>query len=272
MAAVANGSGFAENQGYDPGDQIILYEYEGALLDIVGNIWAVPDSSTQVIFDGLINWFAPPPEDTLTVEVAGTMPYDNAPGGSRPSMAQMDSTTPTVGDIIALHESHCFIPTVSALDIDVEDLFHYVADDSAIMSLTPFDTIYFPEGNQVHMAITTESVAWFLEEVHHGESGVRPGPPAVYDELVLEQNFPNPCNPTTTIRFGLPSAGDVSLRIYDVRGRHVRTLIDERRGSGIHLAVWDGRNNEGELAPAGVYGYLLTTPVAKAGKKLVVVR
>ena len=99
-----------------------------------------------------------------------------------------------------------------------------------------------------------------------------PGPPAVYDELVLEQNFPNPCNPATTIRFSVPADGRVSLRIYDVRGRHVRTLLDERRGSGTHLAVWDGRNNEGELTPAGVYSYLLTTRVAKAGKKLVVVR
>jgi hypothetical protein len=69
----------------------------------------------------------------------------------------------------------------------------------------------------------------------------------------LGQNYPNPFNPTTTIPFTLASAGRVTLRIYDVRGALVATLIDERRDAGAHVARWDGHTNAGAIAPTGVY-------------------
>ena len=59
--------------------------------------------------------------------VNGTLPYDSAPGGWRASMAQLDTTQAPYGDIVALHNAHCFIPTVSALDLPTSDLFFDVA-------------------------------------------------------------------------------------------------------------------------------------------------
>ena len=130
------------DQGFAPGDQIIFYEYSSLLVDILGNVWAVPDSANHIIFDGLLDLIWPFPDDQLTVYVEGTRPYDSAPGGTRGSMAQMDSTEAPYGDIVALHDTHCFIPTVSALAIDTADLLYDVAGDPDLLASTPFDAVY----------------------------------------------------------------------------------------------------------------------------------
>jgi hypothetical protein len=70
--------------------------------------------------------------------------------------------------------------------------------------------------------------------------------------FALDQNFPNPFNPTTTIRYQLPVDGRVALRIYDVLGREVQTLVDEAKPAGFHEATL----NATALA-SGVYFYRL---------------
>jgi hypothetical protein len=71
--------------------------------------------------------------------------------------------------------------------------------------------------------------------------------------LELPPNFPNPFNPETTIRYVLPSPGTVRIGIYDVSGRLVRTIVDEQRPSGNHLAVWNGLNQTGSSVASGIY-------------------
>ncbi len=82
-------------------------------------------------------------------------------------------------------------------------------------------------------------------------------------EVYLNQNSPNPFNPTTTIAFGLPEAGPVTLRVYDLAGRLVRTLLAETADAGDHQVVWDGADDLGHPAASGVYFCRL-----KAGKVL----
>ncbi len=78
------------------------------------------------------------------------------------------------------------------------------------------------------------------------------------DDYVLEQNFPNPFNPTTTIRFKLPIRDRVSLRIYDMLGREVRTLVDHQEyPAGPSQVVWDGKANGGQPVSSGTYFYSL---------------
>lgn len=69
----------------------------------------------------------------------------------------------------------------------------------------------------------------------------------------LGVNYPNPFNPQTSIPFSLASEGRVTLRVFDVSGRLVATLLDEHRGAGEHVARWDGRASSGGGAPTGVY-------------------
>jgi hypothetical protein len=77
--------------------------------------------------------------------------------------------------------------------------------------------------------------------------------------FALHQNYPNPFNPRTTITYEVPgeSEVEVSLVIYDLRGRRVRTLVDDRLSPGTHSVVWDGRASFGSPVPSGVYLYRL---------------
>jgi hypothetical protein len=80
--------------------------------------------------------------------------------------------------------------------------------------------------------------------------------PAVY---ALSQNFPNPFNPTTTIEYSIPQAGNVDLVIYNLAGQKVRTLINEHQAASYSKVVWDGKNDMGETVGAGMYFYKLVS-------------
>jgi len=81
------------------------------------------------------------------------------------------------------------------------------------------------------------------------ETGDRERP----SEFVLSQNYPNPFNPSTKIGFTLAKSGFVTLQVYDVLGREVRTLVSEELSSGYKSVIWDGRNDEGDEVASGVY-------------------
>jgi hypothetical protein len=93
--------------------------------------------------------------------------------------------------------------------------------------------------------------------------------PAAYK---LAQNFPNPFNPQTTIAFGMREKGHVSLKIFNVAGQLVRTLVNEVRDAGSHRVTWDGRNNLGAQATSGVYFYKMETKSFSATHKMVMLR
>jgi len=75
----------------------------------------------------------------------------------------------------------------------------------------------------------------------------------------VEQNFPNPFNPMTTIRFELPSSARTRVAIFDVAGHHVKTLLDEDLAAQIHQVTWTGDDHRGRSVAAGVYFYLVTS-------------
>ena len=80
-------------------------------------------------------------------------------------MAQADSTEAPYGDIVALQPSHCFIPTISALDLATSDLFYDIAGEPDLLAMTPFDAVYFPAENEEHVAITAQNAEQFAS--HH---------------------------------------------------------------------------------------------------------
>lgn len=88
----------------------------------------------------------------------------------------------------------------------------------------------------------------------------------------LQQNFPNPFNPVTTIRFILPTESPVRLAIYDVAGRVVRTLIDKQLGPGVYSPVWNGMSDAGKPAATGVYFYRLEADGFTESKKMILVK
>jgi hypothetical protein len=93
-------------------------------------------------------------------------------------------------------------------------------------------------------------------------------PPAAF----LGQNFPNPFNPVTTIRFGLAKPSHVSLRIYDAAGRLVRVLVDERMDADRHEITWNGLDSAGRAVSSGIYFYSLIAGEFKETRKMVLLR
>ncbi|UCG50801.1 MAG: T9SS type A sorting domain-containing protein [Candidatus Latescibacterota bacterium] len=88
----------------------------------------------------------------------------------------------------------------------------------------------------------------------------------------LGQNYPNPFNPETRIRFTLPENGLVTLRVYDVSGRLVKTVVAKEMPGGSHTVTWDGTNNSGESVASGVYFYRLSAGERIATRKMVLLR
>jgi hypothetical protein len=88
----------------------------------------------------------------------------------------------------------------------------------------------------------------------------------------LEQNTPNPFNPTTTIAFTLPSTQHVSLVIYDATGRVVKTLADGVSQFGSHRLEWDGTDNAGNAVGSGIYFYRLEAGSFIQSKKMVLLK
>ena len=82
--------------------------------------------------------------------------------------------------------------------------------------------------------------------------------PAATRGVVLEQNVPNPFNPYTTIRYSLDAGTDVALRVFDVKGRMVRELVNGHRVAGRHQVIWDGLDGSGERVSSGTYFYRLS--------------
>lgn len=80
--------------------------------------------------------------------------------------------------------------------------------------------------------------------------------------FTLMQNYPNPFNPTTTIQFGLPVAANVTVRIYNVLGQEVATLVDGPQSAGTFQAIWNGRNSAGAPVASGMYFYSLVAKSA----------
>ncbi len=89
--------------------------------------------------------------------------------------------------------------------------------------------------------------------------------------LVLNQNSPNPFNSSTTISYELNQNSHVSLKVYDLSGREVRTLADGNENSGLNSVVWNGSNNSGESAPTGTYIIRLQTDSCSESVKAVLI-
>jgi hypothetical protein len=89
---------------------------------------------------------------------------------------------------------------------------------------------------------------------------------------VLFQNAPNPFPSSTSIAFSIKEAGHVSLVVFDAKGRLVRVLADEVREANRYVEVWDARDDNGRLVPAGTYFYSLDAPGWKASKKMTLAR
>ena len=91
-------------------------------------------------------------------------------------------------------------------------------------------------------------------------------------EFALHDNYPNPFNPTTTLRFDLPEVSDITLIIYNMLGQKVRTFDYQNTSAGYHSVTWDATNDLGQQVGAGVYLYQLQTNNFVKTRKMVLLK
>jgi hypothetical protein len=96
--------------------------------------------------------------------------------------------------------------------------------------------------------------------------------PVIPSAYMLAQNSPNPFNPSTVIKFDLPRAGFVTLKIYNVLGQIVRNLIDEELTAGTYTTFFDGKDNNKNDIASGVYFYRLDTEGFSQSKKMMLLK
>ena len=94
-----------------------------------------------------------------------------------------------------------------------------------------------------------------------------PESPSIPTKFSLEQNYPNPFNPTTVISYKMPINSLVTIKVYDVLGRDVQTLVNERLNAGSHSVTFGAKN-----LPSGVYFYELRAGYYSSAKKLVLLK
>ncbi|MCH8943127.1 MAG: T9SS type A sorting domain-containing protein, partial [Bacteroidetes bacterium] len=91
-------------------------------------------------------------------------------------------------------------------------------------------------------------------------------------EYATEQNYPNPFNPTTTIRFALPEASFVTLKIYNMLGQEVKTLVNEQKNAGTFNVQWKGDNDSGNKVSSGTYIYRVIAGSHIFTKKMILLK
>ena len=91
-------------------------------------------------------------------------------------------------------------------------------------------------------------------------------------DFVLHHNYPNPFNPTTTIRYDLPKDSKVQIMIYDIMGRVVRILVNEKQNGGYKSIIWNGTNDFGQEVGMGMYFYRISAGGFVQIKKMVLLK
>jgi hypothetical protein len=154
---------------------------------------------------------------------------------------------------------------------DIQTNAHTLAD--TLMEGTYYWKVYAYTNQSIY--IVSNEIFQFYATGLTGIGGGRPSA-SIPKSFDLRQNFPNPFNPQTTISFDIQGEdGELSpahLRIYDVRGKLVRTLFEGDLRSGNYQFTWDGRNDSDQSLPSGIYVYRLAVDDWSSVRKMILVK
>lgn len=210
---------------------------------------------------------------TFLIRAATTIPttfYDSSPD----SGYSVDNLAPSIPQALVYNAGALAWNPSTAADFDYfsvyggnggsfasATLIDYTVAPSLNVSASPY-TFYF-------VTATDFSGNEGSPALFNAASGVG-GTPKSY--ILSISSYPNPFNPTTTIRYTLPSRGPTQVSIYDARGSRVATLVDEVKDSGAYTQSWDGRRTAGGVAGSGIYFVRVTHPSGAKSYKIVLLK
>lgn len=232
--------------------------------DFCNAIWRAVEVVFQVDFNNTA-WESIGPGDVVGVN--GTPNNAEPPtfDWTIPSLNLMmdDGVAP---DLVAgdkIYSVSVIFPDTSAQNIDFKYLFNDAYEGSTVgnryFAIDPdnFDAVGNPQILPVHV---------------FQDLGLTPVTQVRLPLMMLDQNLPNPFNPSTEIKFNISRAGTGSLRVYNVRGELVRTLQSGKFAAGPGSVVWDGRANSGKAVGSGVYFYRLEIGGEALTKRMVLLK
>ncbi|MBN2012673.1 S8 family serine peptidase [candidate division KSB1 bacterium] len=118
---------------------------------------------------------------------------------------------------------------------------------------------------------------WMIDDVQVREFmatdvAAHDAPVQVPTEFALRQNYPNPFNPETSIQFQLKAASNVTIRVYNMMGQLVRTLVDAKHDAGYYMVHWDGMDQAGRSVSSGIYVYRMEAPAFVQTRKMLLLK
>ncbi len=188
----------------------------------------------------------------------------------RPSYAYswIPETTAGLAVSLTLDQVQSLDQPTYTMPIDVEIQTASGTEQHVIMNDMRSQSFSIPVGD-TPIAVTLDPGRWILGSFVEEPVGVATGPAAPWG---VDAPVPNPAFGATTISFLTATPGRVAVRVFDVAGRHVRTLTSEVLSAGPHTVTWDGRDRHGEPVAAGSYRVRLVGPDGVDHASVLVVR
>jgi hypothetical protein len=217
---------------------------------VIGNAdgWKVAQGATTLQLDTWYHVVGTYEASTLKIYLNGQLDGSNNVGSLSISYSSMANAGPNPSTMYVgiQHNSNNSSPTASA---DLYFPFQGVIDEVRVYNraLTATEVQQHYNGNFGKRALqdTAKIVSPAIVE----------NVPRYFE---LFQNHPNPFNPATVIRYAVPTQSYVTIRVYDVLGRLVRTLVSQSLKAGFHSVTWDGRDENGHPLSSGVYLCFMT--------------
>lgn len=253
----ANGGIVVANLDQDANDEIYL-------ADVDGNFWVItPDGNIDSIDSTSFHLLGTFPSTSIADVIRGDIDADGLPdfyvaGGFSGSVFDVEYVGGDITDPFSYEFFTIFADTNTTDAIAPARLLignDMDGDDKEELVIVSFAN-----------ADTRPTV--FIIESQFIISSVEQTSTTIPESFSLGQNYPNPFNPETSIAYNLPDGGIVTLKVYDLLGREVVTLVNESQSAGAYLAKWDGKNNAGTVASSGIYIYTLELGDFKESRRM----
>lgn len=178
----------------------------------------------------------------------------------------------------------------SGLGVDTIDvaMWNYIQCDSSYTNrgagTTPgnasaYTSTYDVDWDESGNLYSQSHYGWTIEKWHNDNLPMitvdvedSRGQDAMPKDFELQQNYPNPFNPATAIHYSLAKTADVSLKIFDINGREVTTLVNEDKSAGRYSTNWDATNGAGQKVASGIYFYQLKAGEVTITRRMVLLR
>jgi len=137
----------------------------------------------------------------------------------------------------------------------------------------PREVAFYKTPDSARKVVLYNSIALVATEeagllaIEFDPTNVRRGADKIAESFSLEQNYPNPFNSETVIDYQLAANNQVALKIYNISGQLIKTLVDEDQNAGHHSSKWNGTDTNGDIVSTGIYLYTLQTGgLVRSGK------